>query len=88
MLHNYLMEKKDIIPYSVNLDPAVQFTPYSPQDDIRTEVKYKEVMKKYGLGPNGAIMTSLNLYAAQFYKTLDKLEVAKKTNKRKEDPYF
>jgi GTPase SAR1 family protein len=34
--------------------------------DIRDSVKYKNVMKSYGLGPNGAILTSLNLFAAQF----------------------
>ena len=30
------------------------------------QVKYKEVMKQYGLGPNGGILTSLNLFATRF----------------------
>ena len=30
------------------------------------QVKYKNVMKEYGLGPNGAILTSLNLFATRF----------------------
>ena len=34
--------------------------------DIRDTVNYKEVMKQYGLGPNGAIITSLNLFATRF----------------------
>lgn len=34
--------------------------------DIRDSVKYKAVMKEYKLGPNGAILTSLNIFAAQF----------------------
>ena len=29
-------------------------------------MKYKEVMKQYGLGPNGGIVTSLNLFATRF----------------------
>ena len=29
-------------------------------------VNYKEVMKHFGLGPNGGIMTSLNLFATKF----------------------
>lgn len=33
--------------------------------DIRDTVKYKEVMSQYGLGPNGAIVTSLNLFATR-----------------------
>lgn len=29
-------------------------------------MNYKEVMKQYGLGPNGGIVTSLNLFATRF----------------------
>lgn len=71
---NHLLENRDVLPYMVNLDPAVSFLPFSPKDDIRDEINYKEVMTKYGLGPNGAIMTSLNLYAAKFHMTLEKIE--------------
>ena len=38
--------------------------------DIRDTVKYKEVMKQYNLGPNGGIMTSLNLFATRFDQVL------------------
>ena len=34
--------------------------------DIRDTVNYKEVMKQYNLGPNGGIMTSLNLFSTKF----------------------
>lgn len=43
--------------------------------DIRDTVKYKEIMKQYGLGPNGAIVTSLNLFSTRFdqvMKIIDK----------------
>lgn len=40
--------------------------PYPSNIDIRDSVKYKKVMKSYTLGPNGAILTCLNLFAAQF----------------------
>ena len=49
----------------INLDPAVSFLPYSASLDIRKHVDYSHVMKSNKLGPNGAIMTCLNLYAAQ-----------------------
>lgn len=52
--------------YIINLDPAVASTPYDPNIDIRDTVKYKEVMKQYNLGPNGGILTSLNLFATRF----------------------
>jgi hypothetical protein len=34
--------------------------------DIRDTVNYKNVMKQYSLGPNGGILTSLNLFATRF----------------------
>ena len=30
------------------------------------QVNYKNVMKQYSLGPNGGILTSLNLFATRF----------------------
>ena len=48
--------------------------------DIRDTVNYKEVMKQYGLGPNGAIVTSLNLFATKFDKVLSLLEKASTTH--------
>lgn len=65
MLTAYLHTKKSP-PYVLNLDPAVHNVPYPTNVDIRDTVKYKEVMKQHGLGPNGAIMTSLNLFATKF----------------------
>ena len=55
-----------VSPYVVNLDPACREVPYPANIDIRDTVNYKEVMKQYQLGPNGAIVTSLNLFATKF----------------------
>ena len=48
--------------------------PYDPNIDIRDSVNYREVMKSHGLGPNGAIMTSLNLYSTRFNEVVAILE--------------
>jgi GPN-loop GTPase len=40
-------------PYVVNLDPACLEVPYPVNIDIRDTINYKQVMKQYGLGPNG-----------------------------------
>eukprot|EP00891_Asterochloris_glomerata_P007346 jgi/Astpho2/7346/Aster-01940 len=56
--------------YVLNLDPAVTDTPYEPNIDIRDTVNYKNVMKQYSLGPNGGILTSLNLFATRFDQVL------------------
>ena len=53
-------------PYVINLDPACHELPYPCNVDIRDTVNYKEVMKQYQLGPNGAIITSLNLFTTRF----------------------
>lgn len=61
--------------YSLNLDPAVASDPpYQPNIDIRDTVNYKEVMKQHKLGPNGAIMTSLNLFATKFDQVVQILD--------------
>lgn len=52
--------------YVINLDPAVMTLPVGANIDIRDTVKYKEVMKEFNLGPNGGILTSLNLFATKF----------------------
>ena len=51
--------------YAVNLDPAVRNVPFPVNIDIRDSVRYKRVMSEFKLGPNGAIVTSLNLFASQ-----------------------
>ena len=63
---NAWLHAKEKSPYVINLDPAVFEVPYPTNIDIRDSVKYKEVMKQYQLGPNGGIITSLNLFATKF----------------------
>lgn len=60
--------------YIINLDPAVLHVPFPTNIDIRDTVNYKEVMKQYRLGPNGAIMTSLNLFSTQFHQVVNLIE--------------
>ncbi|CAK8690025.1 GPN-loop GTPase 1-like [Clavelina lepadiformis] len=69
----YLHTQKDP-PYVVNLDPAVSEVPFPVNIDIQDTIKYKEVMKEYGLGPNGAIMTSLNLFTTKFDQVMSFLQ--------------
>jgi len=67
-------KNKGLPAYCINLDPATLDVPYSPSIDIRDTVDYKQVMKQHRLGPNGAIMTSLNLYATKFDQVIRILE--------------
>ncbi|KAG5237129.1 ATP-binding family protein [Salix suchowensis] len=60
--------------YVINLDPAVMSLPYGANIDIRDTIKYKEVMKQFNLGPNGGILTSLNLFATKFDEVIQVIE--------------
>lgn len=60
--------------YVVNLDPAVLSLPFTANIDIRDTVNYKNVMKEYNLGPNGGILTSLNLFATKFDEVVGLVE--------------
>ncbi|KAF1951425.1 hypothetical protein CC80DRAFT_206719 [Byssothecium circinans] len=61
-------------PYVLNLDPAVHHVPFTANIDIRDSVNYKEVMKQFNLGPNGGILTSLNLFSTKIDQVINLLE--------------
>lgn len=69
----HLFAKKEA-PYIVNLDPAVLEVSFPANIDIRDTVNYKEVMKQYQLGPNGGIITSLNLFSTRFDQVMKFIE--------------
>lgn len=56
------------------MDPAAKYIPFSSSIDIRDTVDYLEVMRQHKLGPNGAILTCLNLFATKFDQVMDILE--------------
>lgn len=60
--------------YAINLDPAAKYIPFTSSIDIRDTVNYIEVMKQHKLGPNGAILTCLNLFATKFDQVMNILE--------------
>ncbi|KAM1305882.1 hypothetical protein TB2_008235 [Malus domestica] len=66
--------ESNIRGYVMNLDPAVMTLPFGANIDIRDTVRYKEVMKQFNLGPNGGILTSLNLFATKFDEVISVIE--------------
>ncbi|RUS17459.1 hypothetical protein BC938DRAFT_476257 [Jimgerdemannia flammicorona] len=68
---NAHLHAKQTPPYVINLDPAVTALPFTANIDIRDTVNYKEVMKQYNLGPNGGILTALNLFTTKFDQVLN-----------------
>lgn len=49
----------------VNLDPGALRLPYTPDVDVRDFVRIDDLMDKYDLGPNGALVMAADLIADQ-----------------------
>lgn len=71
---NSYLHSQEQPPYVVNLDPAVMHLPFDCNIDIRDTVDYQQVMEQYNLGPNGGIMTALNLFTTKFDQVLSHIE--------------
>jgi GTPase SAR1 family protein len=54
---------KDQDVLSLNLDPGVLKLPYNPDIDVREYINIEELMEKYELGPNGALILASDLLA-------------------------
>lgn len=59
-LEKWLVEAEASVTV-VNLDPGVEDPPYTSDVDVREYVDYGEVMRQFGLGPNGALVASLDM---------------------------
>lgn len=57
------MKKQKVI--SVNLDPGVSELPYTPDIDVRDYISLGDIMDKYMLGPNGALIMAADLVATE-----------------------
>lgn len=58
----------------LNLDPGVQWLPYSPDVDIRDYVDYEKLAQTFKLGPNGALVASVDAAANHVDQMRNELE--------------
>ncbi len=56
---------------TVNLDPGADTLPYDPDVDVRDWIKLNDIMREYGLGPNGAQVAAADLLALNLKKLTD-----------------
>ncbi len=59
---------------AVNLDPGVTNLQYNPDIDVRTQISLEEIMEKYQLGPNGALIVAADLIGDGIETIRDELE--------------
>ncbi|KAF7456636.1 putative ATP binding protein [Cryptosporidium felis] len=67
----------------VNLDPANENVPYTPDIDIRELINFENVMSEYKLGPNGALVYSMEYLRANIDWLIEEIR-----NKRKSASYI
>jgi GTPase SAR1 family protein len=60
----------------VNLDPGALKLPYSPDVDVRNYVDVGDLMEKYSLGPNGALIMAADLIADEVENLTRDIEAA------------
>lgn len=59
--------------FTINLDPA-SINELICDYDIKENINYEQTLGKYQLGPNGGILTCLNLQTLNFPEILDKID--------------
>ena len=68
------MSKQDVA--IVNLDPGALKLPYQPDVDVRNYVDVGNLMEKYNLGPNGALIMAADLIADEIENLTRDIEEA------------
>ena len=69
---SFIQNEKEVI--AVNLDPGVTNLPYSADIDIRDFISINEIMEKYNLGPNGAVILAADLIASKIDEINDTIQ--------------
>ena len=69
---SFIQNEKEVI--AVNLDPGVNNLPYSADIDIRDFININEIMEKYNLGPNGAVILAADLIASKIDEINDTIQ--------------
>ncbi len=71
------MEDQQLGVATLNLDPAAEWLPYSPDIDVREYINSRYVMQKYNLGPNGALIVSVDMLINYIDKLKDEVDSIK-----------
>jgi GTPase SAR1 family protein len=76
VLHDWL-EEHGMSTVILNLDPAADWLPYTPDVDIRSYITVEDVVKRYNLGPNGALVTAVDLSLNYVKELIDEIDEMK-----------
>lgn len=73
------LEDQQLSVLKVNLDPAAEWLPYTPDFDVRNLVNARKIMVDHGLGPNAALIASVDMLIGHI-ETIRKEVYCEKTN--------
>lgn len=73
------IEYNEMTVTRVNLDPAAEWLPYSPDVDVRDYIDARKVMVEKELGPNAALIVSIDLLATRIEEIKSEI-VTQKSN--------
>jgi len=59
----------------VNLDPAAEYLPYTPDIDIRDRISARKIMKQFKLGPNASIIAAVDMVVTEAERIKEEMEV-------------
>ncbi|MEM0287293.1 MAG: ATP/GTP-binding protein [Nitrososphaerota archaeon] len=68
------MVSKEWYTITVNLDPGAESLPYDPDVDVRLYIDLHEIMDKYQLGPNGALVFASDMIATKVQELQDDID--------------
>jgi GTPase SAR1 family protein len=73
-IFHQLIERRGVDIATVNLDPGVKWLPYGPTVDARDYLDVDKVAQQYNLGPNGALVASVDLLASHVNEIKEEIE--------------
>ena len=59
---------------TVNLDPGAIWLPYAPDVDVRDYINVEDVMRRYNLGPNGALIACADMIVNHIPSLIEEIE--------------
>jgi len=67
------MQEEDVA--TLNLDPGAIALPYTPDVDVRDYIRVEDLMERYTIGPNGALVLACDMIAERIDEVKEELEL-------------
>ncbi len=68
------LEDHELSAARINLDPAAEWLPYSPEIDARDYVNARKLMEEMGLGPNGSLIAAVDMLVSHVNEIKESME--------------